>query len=125
MENESIGTKVNLIFSKNLGKYENANLCRRYQIYIYEGADALRCFCGCSQAAGLENDDDMWGINPLTRLASHCSLCVASNGKAGGVKANIYFGDRRRTATEAKYSMMKNRCCPDHKAFPMKNASFS
>ena len=47
--------------------------------------------------AGLENDDDMWGINPLTRLASHCSLCVASNGKAGGVKANIYFGDRRNS----------------------------
>ena len=79
MGNESIDTKVNLIFSKNLGKYENANLCRRYQIYIYEGADALRCFCGCSQAAGLENDDDMWGINPLTRIygvRAQFSICV-------------------------------------------------
>ena len=32
--------------------------------------------------AGLENDDDMWGINPLTRIAvrahpSYCSLCTA------------------------------------------------
>ena len=32
--------------------------------------------------AGLENDDDMWGINPLTRIVvrarpSYCSLCTA------------------------------------------------
>ena len=77
--NKFIGTKVDLIFLKNLGKYENSNLCRRYQIYIYEGADALRCFSGCSQAAGLENDDDMWGINPLTRIygtRTQFSICV-------------------------------------------------
>ena len=35
--------------------------------------------------AGLENDDDMWGINPLTRIVvrarpSYCSLCTAIHG---------------------------------------------
>ena len=51
---------------------------------IYEGADALRCFCGCSQAAGLENDDDMWGINPLTRIygtRAQYSICVSKDDK--------------------------------------------
>ena len=57
---------------------ERANLCHRYQIYIYEGA-AIHMVV---YRAGLENDDDMWGINPLTRIVvrarpSYCSLCTA------------------------------------------------